>query len=73
MLVDTDVFIWYMKANEKAYKIRKHNGIVTTLNNDYTETQSIFPKNHLLFGDIDLVYYTCVKNYYPHLYKRIYQ
>lgn len=21
MLVDTDVFIWYMKANEKAYKI----------------------------------------------------
>jgi hypothetical protein len=35
--------------------------------------RSLFPKNHLLFGDIDLVYYTCVKNYYPHLYKRIYQ
>jgi len=63
----------YYNIYEKAYKIRKHNGIVTTLNNDYTETQSIFPKNHLLFGDIDLVYYTCVKNYYPHLYKRIYQ
>ena len=63
----------YYNIYEKAYKIRKHNGIVATLNNDYTETQSLFPKNHLLFGDIDLVYYTCVKNYYPHLYKRIYQ
>ena len=63
----------YYNIYEKAYNIRKHNGIVATLNNDYTETQSIFPKNHLLFGDIDLVYYTCVKNYYPHLYKRIYQ
>ena len=63
----------YYNIYEKAYKIRKHNGIVATLDNDYTETQSLFPKNHLLFGDIDLVYYTCVKNYYPHLYKRIYQ
>jgi hypothetical protein len=63
----------YYNIYEKAYKIRKHNGIVATLDNDYTETQSLFPKNHLLFGDIDLVYYTCVKNYYPHLYKRIYK
>jgi hypothetical protein len=63
----------YYNIYEKAYKIRKHNGIVATLDNDYPETQSLFPKNHLLFGDIDLVYYTCVKNYYPHLYKRIYK
>ena len=63
----------YYNIYEKAYKIMKNSGIVATLDNDYTVMRSLFPKNHLLFGDIDLVYYTCVKNYYPHLYKRIYQ
>ena len=63
----------YYNIYEKAYKIMKNSGIIATLDNDYTVMRSLFPKNHLLFGDIDLVYYTCVKNYYPHLYKRIYQ
>ena len=63
----------YYNIYEKAYTIMKNSGIIATLDNDYTVMRSLFPKNHLLFGDIDLVYYTCVKNYYPHLYKRIYQ
>ena len=63
----------YYNIYEKAYKIMKNSGIIATLDNDYTVMRSLFPKNHLLFGDIDLVYYTCAKNYYPHLYKRIYQ
>ena len=63
----------YYNIYEKAYKIMKNSGIIATLDNDYTVMRSLFPKNHLLFGDIDLVYYTCVKNYYSHLYKRIYQ
>ena len=63
----------YYNIYEKAYEIMKNSGIIATLDNDYTVMRSLFPKNHLLFGDVDLVYYTCVKNYYPHLYKRIYQ
>ena len=63
----------YYKIYEAAYTIMKQSGIIAHLNNDYIVMRGLFPKNHLLYGDIDLVYYRCVKNYYPHLYKRIYQ
>jgi len=62
----------YYNIYEKAYEIIKKNFLGATLNNDYTFTHNLFPKNHILFGDVDLVYYTCVKNYYPHLYHKVY-
>jgi hypothetical protein len=58
----------YYNIYVKAYTIMKKN----TLADDYEVTHSLFPKNHYLFGDIDLIYYACVREYYPKLYKNLY-
>ena len=58
----------YYNIYKKAYKIMKSNGHFTE---DYII--NLFPKNHLLFGDVDLVYYKCVKNINFSDYKRLYQ
>lgn len=60
------VEIDYYDIYEKAYKIMKKNG--------FTDKDIIdkFPKNHLLFGNIDLIYYRCVKNNVPD-YERLYE
>ena len=52
----------------RAYKIMKKNGT-------YSEEDIIglFPKNHLLFGDIDLIYYTCVEKNDPSTYLKNYK
>ena len=59
----------YYNIYVKAYTIMKKN----TLADDYEATHRLFPKNHYLYGDIDLIYYACVKEYYPELYKHIYK
>ena len=53
----------YYDIYVRAYKIMKKNG--TFLEEDIT---GLFPKNHLLFGDIDLIYYTCVEKNDPSTY-----
>ena len=59
----------YYNIYVKAYTIMKKN----TFEDDYEVTHRLFPKNHYLFGDIDLIYYACVKEYYPELYKNLYR
>jgi hypothetical protein len=59
----------YYNIYVKAYTIMKKN----TFEDDYEVTHRLFPKNHYLFGDIDLIYYACVKEYYPKLYKNLYR
>jgi hypothetical protein len=59
----------YYNIYVKAYTIMKKN----TFNDDYEVTHRLFPKNHYLFGDIDLIYYACVREYYPELYKNLYR
>jgi hypothetical protein len=58
----------YYNIYKKAYKIMKSNEHFTE---DYII--NLFPKNHLLFEDVDLVYYKCVKNINFSDYKRLYQ
>jgi hypothetical protein len=53
----------YYDIYVRAYKIMKKNG--TFSEEDIT---GLFPKNHLLFGDIDLIYYTCVEKNDPSTY-----
>jgi len=53
----------YYDIYVRAYKIMKKNG--TFSEEDIT---GLFPKNHLLFGDIDLIYYTCVEKNDPSIY-----
>ena len=45
----------YYDIYEKAYKIMKKG----SFSEEYII--NLFPKNHLLFGDVDLFYYTCCK------------
>jgi len=58
----------YYNIYEKAYKIMKDNDWndfrSIEMKYEYDIVYNNFPKNHILFGDIDLVYYACVKNYY---------
>ena len=63
----------YYNIYVKAYTIMKKKGEPLSLNDDYEATHRIFPKNHYLYGDIDLIYYACVKEYYPKLYKNLYR
>jgi hypothetical protein len=56
----------YYDIYVKAYKIMKKNG--TFSQKDIT---GLFPKNHLLFGDIDLMYYTCIEKNDPPTYFNI--
>jgi len=53
----------YYDIYVRAYKIMKKND--TFSEEDITD---LFPKNHLLFGDIDLIYYTCVEKNDPSTY-----
>jgi hypothetical protein len=53
----------YYDIYVRAYKIMKKND--TYSQEDITD---LFPKNHLLFGDIDLIYYTCVEKNDPSTY-----
>ena len=53
----------YYDIYVRAYKIMKKNG--TFSEEDIT---GLFPKNHLLFGDIDLIYYTCIEKNDPSTY-----
>jgi len=63
----------YYNIYVKAYTIMRQKGEAVTFDDDYTVTHSIFPKNHYLFGDIDLIYYACVKEYFSKLYKKLYK
>ena len=56
----------YYDIYVRAYKIMKKNG--TFSQKDIT---GLFPKNHLLFGDIDLMYYTCIEKNDPPTYFNI--
>ncbi len=56
----------YYDIYVRAYKIMKNNG--TYSQKDIT---NLFPKNHLLFGDIDLIYYTCIEKNDPPTYFNI--
>jgi hypothetical protein len=56
----------YYDIYVRAYKIMKKND--TYSQEDITD---LFPKNHLLFGDIDLIYYTCVEKNDPSTYFNI--
>jgi hypothetical protein len=58
----------YYDIYVRAYKIMKKNG--TFSEEDIT---GLFPKNHLLFGDIDLIYYTCVEKNDPSTYLQNYK
>jgi hypothetical protein len=58
----------YYDIYVRAYKIMKKNG--TYSEEDIT---GLFPKNHLLFGDIDLIYYTCVEKNDPSTYLQNYK
>jgi hypothetical protein len=53
----------YYDIYVRAYKIMKTNGTFSE-----EEITGLFPKNHLLFGDIDLIYYTCVEKNDPSTY-----
>ncbi len=54
----------YYNIYEKAYKIMKEYDFkAVDMKYEYNIIKNNFPKNHLLFGDIDLVYYACVKKY----------
>jgi len=63
----------YYNIYERAYKIMKATELKSVeMKNEYYFIQNNFPKNHLLFGNIDLVYFACVKkyvNYYSKLYQ----
>jgi hypothetical protein len=63
----------YYNIYVKAYTIMRQKGEAVTFDDDYTVTHSLFPKNHYLFGDIDLIYYACVKEYFSKLYKKLYK
>jgi hypothetical protein len=63
----------YYNIYVKAYTIMRQKGEAVTFDDDYTVTHSIFPKNHLLFGEVDLIYYACVKEYFSKLYKKLYK
>jgi hypothetical protein len=58
----------YYDIYVRAYKIMKKNG---TFSEEYIK--GLFPKNHLLFGDIDLIYYTCVEKNDPTTYLKNYK
>ena len=60
------VDIEYYDIYEKAYKIMKREGVVEE------DIITLFPKNHLLYGNIDLIYYRCVKRNVPN-YDRLYE
>jgi hypothetical protein len=60
------VGIEYYNIYVTAYKIMKKADVTDDIIIDK------FPKNHLLFGDIDLIYYSCVKNN-VHEYDRLYE
>ena len=52
----------YYNIYETAYIImKKYDFKSVEMKNEYGVIKNHFPKNHLLFGDIDLVYYACVK------------
>jgi len=63
----------YYNIYGKAYTIMRQKGEAVTFDDDYEVTHSIFPKNHYLYGDIDLIYYACVKEYFSKLYKKLYK
>jgi len=56
----------YYDIYVRAYKIMKKNG--TSSQEDITK---LFPKNHLLFGSIDLIYYRCIEKNDPQTYFNI--
>ena len=52
----------YYNIYETAYNImKKYDFKSVEMKHEYNVIKNYFPKNHLLFGDIDLVYYACVK------------
>ena len=59
----------YYDIYEKAYKIMKKNKLTNISNED--TIINLFPKTHLLFGNIDLTYYLCVKKNHSN-YKELY-
>ena len=63
----------YYNIYVKAYTIMRQKGEAVTFDDDYTVTHSLFPKNHYLFGEVDLIYYACVKEYFSKLYKKLYK
>jgi len=60
------VDIEYYDIYETAYKIMKREGVLEE------DIITLFPKNHLLFGNVDLIYYRCVKKNVPN-YDRLYE
>ena len=52
----------YYNIYETAYNImKKYDFKIVEMKYELDVVKNHFPKNHLLFGDIDLVYYACVK------------
>jgi hypothetical protein len=52
----------YYNIYETAYNImKKYDFKSVEMKYEHDVVRNHFPKNHLLFGDIDLVYYACVK------------
>ena len=52
--------------------MKKYDFKSVEMKHEYGIIKNHFPKNHLLFGDIDLVYYRCVKKnvkFFPKLYE----
>ena len=60
----------YYDVYESAYKLLMEDKIFSTIGDDDYIIE-ILPKNHLLFEDIDLVRYRCVKNLVPS-FKKLY-
>ena len=60
------VDVEYYNIYEKAYIIMKKKDI------DDKDIINFLPKNHLLFGNIDLIYYRCVKKNIPD-YEKLYE
>jgi len=56
----------YYDIYVRSYKIMKKNGI-----SSQKEITDLFPKNHLLFGSIDLIYYRCIEKNDPQTYFHI--
>jgi len=56
----------YYDIYVRAYKIMKNNGTYSQ-----EEITKLFPKNHLLFENIDLIYYRCIEKNDPQTYFNI--
>ncbi len=58
----------YYDIYETAYNIMKNEG---SFSEEYII--NLFPKNHLLFGNMDLLYYTCIKKNNKPIYNKLHK